>query len=103
MEGEIFSIYLRLCELKKKHMELSEGGMKIILCRERIFAFARIAGDDVIIIICSMDDAITEADIPIEQFGKKDLYIQTEESVGEEMALKHLKELGIDESEKRRK
>lgn len=74
--GKIFDIYSRLCEIKKNKVALSEGGMKIIFCRERIFSFARIAGNDVIITICSMEDAITEVDISIKQFGKKDLDVK---------------------------
>lgn len=74
--GEIYKLYSKLCKLKSTSTALIDGGMKLLFFDERILGFARIADDDVIIVVVSFDDNNREIEISYQQLGIKPYKIE---------------------------
>lgn len=74
-EVKMYFIYKTLCDLRKKEIALIEGGIKFLYAEENAFSFARIADDEVIVVICSISESTIKLDIDLRQFGKTNLKI----------------------------
>lgn len=65
-----FSLYQKLCCLKKTEDALKYGGLKFISDDDYVLTYARFTLDEVIIVVVSMDDNERMINLPIKNFGK---------------------------------
>ena len=66
-----YQLYHRLCQLKKDHPALSEGGMKFLYARGDVFAIARFWKDDILVGVISKSDEAETVRLPLAAAGGK--------------------------------
>ena len=71
-EGKFYNLYTKLAHIKRENKAFTEGGFKIIGNDDYVFSYARFAGEQVWIMVCSTDDKEREVIIPIKAFGKNE-------------------------------
>ena len=66
-----YQLYHRLCQLKKDHPALSEGGMKFLYAQGDVFAIARFWKDDILVGVISKSDEAETVRLPLAAAGGK--------------------------------
>lgn len=61
--------YQRLIALRKSCRALQQGGFQVISAEGYLFAYARFTNEEVVFILCSMEETDKELEIPISYFG----------------------------------
>ena len=68
-----YKLYHALANYKKQSQILAEGGIKILLEDGRVFAFARIAKEGIVLVVTSMEKTEREIELNYDVLGLKDI------------------------------
>lgn len=73
--------YRKLITLRKESEALKQGGFQVISDEGYLFSYARFAGEEVLVVVCSMEEDDKELEIPLHRFGIQKVDI-TEDYLG---------------------
>jgi len=68
--GRFYQLYSKLAHIKRENKAFTEGGFKIISDDDYVLSYARFAGEQVWVVVCSCDDYEREIKINLGMFGK---------------------------------
>jgi alpha-glucosidase len=68
-DGKFYKLYSKLAHIKREFKAFTEGGFKIISDDDYVLSYARFAGKQVWIIVCSSDEYERKIRIQLDIFG----------------------------------